>query len=81
MKNILCEYDDWFIYEDMLGNIFIQHTTDEDDGCDKLAEIFKIEFPNYETKSIEEILDMCPYNYDYSGELDDCSAYVFWEVI
>ena len=74
MKTI-CTYDDWSVFE-REGRYYV---TDEE-GEREVTLIRSLAPEEYEDVDIFDILDMCD-DYDYSGELDDCSAYCFWEVV
>lgn len=74
---MLCNYDDWSIYEH--NN---KHYIANEDGVFEVALVKYLSNEEYEDKAIEDILSMCDTNeYDYSGELDDCSAYCFWKEV
>jgi hypothetical protein len=72
----LCEYHDWFIVEEK-GDSFVIR---EDEKPQKVKLVKTLNPKEYERKDISEILDLCE-DYDFSGELDDFSAYCFWKIV
>lgn len=77
--NDVCTYDDWCIFRSVITDKLWLRNNDGEEF--EIKEVFRIDFPNYENKTIEEILDYPLCKYDYSGELNDCSAYVFWKEV
>ena len=75
---IICEYDEWFV--DETGDKIIIH--DNESNEDFIAEeVFRVDYNDYDDDEIPEYpCDLCYEDYDYSGELEDGSAYVFWKV-
>lgn len=77
MFNLICDYGvDFQIY----SNDKVMFVMEEDGNYfHKVIEVFRIPSPNFEPLTTEQLLDSCD-DYDYSGELEDCSAYCFWKL-
>ena len=81
---LICEYEDFSIFKHKIIGLLYCLRADSDEFKEVL-EVYRV--PNWEEVSTDDSLDdtdiinMCPVDYDYSGELDDLSAYCFWQVI
>lgn len=74
----ISSYDDFEIIK--IGNFLYAIS---EDGIHIVKEVFRIENTpdvNYEGLDSTELMDKCRCDHDYSGELDDCSAYCFWVI-
>lgn len=75
---VICEYDDWEVIETENG-LVLKIACDESE--ESVKEVYRFGQGEYEDKDIAE-LEKIVYekgiDFDYCGELDDCSAYVFW---
>lgn len=70
---VICSYDIFRIfYKD--GKYY----GEDEDGIREIELVKAVPFPEYEDLSEDEIFDLCD-DYNFSGELDDCSAYCFWK--
>lgn len=74
---IICDYNEWFIADDN-GKLTIHDR--EVDEVYLAEEVFRVDYSDYDEDEIpEDPCELCEEDYDYSGELDDGSAYVFWK--
>lgn len=73
----IAKYDDFRIYRhhDKLFVIADFNPPKE------IKEVFRVKFPESEQYSDTEILELCPEEYDYSGEPINESDYVFWKCV
>ena len=71
----VCSYDGFTISKN--GD---KYYAKDEDGTREVTLVKSLAPCEYEDLSIEEILALCG-DYDFSGELDDCSAYCFWKEI
>ena len=69
----ICSYDDFQISK--CGD---KYYVKDESGTREALLVMSLEPCEYEDLSDEEILDKCE-DYDFSGELDDCSWYCFWK--
>ena len=73
----LCEYNDWYIIEHN-GKLYC---IDSDDETHEVEEVFRMPsdaYYNYESNEIDLINGPKGIDFDICGELDDCSAFVYW---
>lgn len=74
---IISEYDGFTIYSER-GKLFV---VADSTPPREVKEVFRVKYPETEMYSCVEILDLCPEEYDYSGEPVNESDYVFWKCV
>lgn len=77
---LICKYDDWQIFRTENG--FVMRCSNKPEK--PVIEVFRFHAGEYDSKdypSMNEIVTKQGIVYDISGELDDCSAYVFWKYV
>lgn len=77
---LICKYDDWQIFRTENG--FVMRCSNKPEK--PVIEVFRFQANEYDNKdysSMDEIVTKQGIVYDVSGELDDCSAYVFWKYV
>lgn len=81
MKQCICRYDDWSVFKTENGLVL----ENEDGSTKAVTEVFRVSAdsrPDYGDLSFEKfdaLAREAGIEYDYCGELDDFSAYVFWK--
>ncbi len=81
MNKGICEYNDWSICKTENG--LEVHT---EDSLKKVAEVFRIsadscaDYDKLDSMDFEKIAIEAGIQFDFAGELDDCSAFVFWKI-
>lgn len=74
---VISEYDGFTIYFER-GKLFVAA---DSTPPREVKEVFRVKYPESEQYSDTEILDLCPEEYDYSGEpINECD-YVFWKCV
>lgn len=80
---VICSYSDWSVIRFSDGSLLYHQKETDEVGWVK--EVFKIKASDYENSDFSDmdVIEMCPKNISYllSGELDDFSAYCFWEEV
>lgn len=78
---VICEYEDWSILRFTDGSLL--HYDKEFGEASWVTEVYRIKPEDYDKPELSDtaVMEMCPKEipYSYSGELDDLSAYCFWE--
>ena len=74
---VISEYDGFTIYSER-GKLFV---VADSTPPREVKEVFRVKYPESEQYSDTEILDLCPEEYDYSGEPVNESDYVFWKCV
>lgn len=75
---VICEYEDWEVIKTEDG-LILKVACDESE--EPVKEVYRFEQDEYEGKDIadlEKIVHEKGIDFDFCGELDDLSAYVFW---
>ena len=81
MNKCICEYNDWSICKTENG--LEVHT---EDGLKKVAEVFRVsadscaDYDKLNSMDFEKMAIEAGIQFDIAGELDDCSAFVFWKL-
>ncbi len=75
MKNCICSYPDFEIWQKADGNIFVINSDGEQHP---VKEVLRLDV--YEYIRDDALLSACD-DYDYSGETDDMEHYCFWKEV
>lgn len=80
---VICSYDDWEIVKTENG-LMLRELDDPETIDVTVTEVYRFQKGEYENKNIPDLTKIVHDNgfkFDYCGELDDFSAYVFWKIV
>ena len=77
---VISEYDGFIIYSDS-GSLFAIVESTPPTLPREVKEVHRVSYPESEMYSDAELLDLCPVEYDLSGEPVSNSDYVFWKYV